>query len=164
MPTPAGGRRIVVGFDRSDYSRQALDWAAREAALRGVGLLVVHAFDDRVAGIDPTIAELVVRDAQDVLDQAVTRARGDGVDAEGMLARGQAADVLIEVSTGEEMLVVGSRGRGGLVGALLGSVSTACVHHGACPVVVVPPPDRVDRAQRPPRGTITQKGASPRPA
>jgi nucleotide-binding universal stress UspA family protein len=45
--------------------------------------------------------------------------------------------VLVQSSRGEELLVVGSRGRGGFKGLLLGSVSQACAHHSGCPVVIV---------------------------
>ncbi|PZS13376.1 MAG: hypothetical protein DLM57_16785 [Pseudonocardiales bacterium] len=51
---------------------------------------------------------------------------------------GHAVQVLIDASVGADVLVVGSRGHGGFVGLLLGSVSAYCAEHGQCPVVVVP--------------------------
>ena len=59
---------------------------------------------------------------------------------DGRLVEGHPAGILIEASAQADLLVVGSRGHGGFVGALLGSVSHRCVAHALCPVVVVPPP------------------------
>ena len=54
-----------------------------------------------------------------------------------LVQRGHPAAVLIEQAKGADLLVVGSHGRGGFIGALLGSVSQHSVHHATCPVVVV---------------------------
>ena len=56
------------------------------------------------------------------------------------MAEGNAARVLLDALAGAELLVVGSRGRGGFAEALLGSVGQHCVHHAACPVVVIRDP------------------------
>ncbi len=138
-------RFVVVGFDGSGDGWRALTWAAQEATLREARLVVVHAFDLGIAGMEPPngwTLDTFAHEAQQVLDRGVRRAREEGANAQGVLEYGSAAKALVRASEGAEMLVVGSRGRGGLAGALLGSVSTACVHHATCPVVVVPPPDR----------------------
>jgi nucleotide-binding universal stress UspA family protein len=139
---------IVVGVDGSEHARQALDWAVTEAALRGGRCLLVRAHD---VGLDflavPHDSPLKVAAA--VLDRDVAAARKRGCVAEGRVVVGSPARVLIDASDGADLLVVGTRGRGAVTGALLGSVSTACVHHARCPVVVVPPPRRRDGAVSP---------------
>jgi nucleotide-binding universal stress UspA family protein len=91
----------------------------------------------------------------DYADAVTERLRGDaeglvaghpGLTVEYRVALGGPAKTLIDVSRQSRMLVVGSRGRGGLAGMLLGSVSEQCVRHAECPVLVVPP--RVRRPER----------------
>lgn len=136
---------IVVGVDGSDSSRRALVWALDEARDRHLQLLLVEVVDLGLAAASPysggAFAEL--REAGSMaLDQEVAFARDRGVPVEGRLELATPANALVEASKGAALLVVGSRGRGGLTGMLLGSVSTACVHHAHCPVVVIPAPDR----------------------
>jgi nucleotide-binding universal stress UspA family protein len=90
--------------------------------------------------------DMVVEAAKAVLDQVVETAIGpqsdtstEGVKIQRAIAEGPAATVLREAAEGADLLVVGTRGRGGFSGLLLGSVSSQCVHHAPCPVVVVPP-------------------------
>ena len=155
---------IVVGVDGSDGSVAALRWALDEARLRGSSVRVVHAYRSPqfpltepqlgVAGgmgvpvmVDEGAEELrraIETQAQGVIDESVRRAGGDAVDAleiERAAVEGPAAQTLIESARGAELLVVGSRGHGGFVGLLLGSVSQQCAQHPPCPVVILPPPD-----------------------
>jgi nucleotide-binding universal stress UspA family protein len=60
-----------------------------------------------------------------------------GVDVTQIVRQGQAAEVLVAEAKEAELLVVGSRGRGGFAGLLLGSVSQQCAHYAPCPVVIV---------------------------
>jgi nucleotide-binding universal stress UspA family protein len=53
------------------------------------------------------------------------------------VVQGHPAQVLLDASAGAELLVIGSRGHGGFVGAMLGSVGQHCVHHATCPVVII---------------------------
>ena len=141
---------IVVGVDGSAHARRALDWAVAEARLRGGRCRLIHAHEFGLAGASPYVpipVEELTRDAQAVLDRELTYAREAGCPVEGRVVLGGAAEALVEASGEADLLVVGSRGRGGLLGALLGSVSSACVHHATCPVVVIPPPDRVEAAR-----------------
>jgi nucleotide-binding universal stress UspA family protein len=73
------------------------------------------------------------------LDEAERRVVAAGLDVETRMEVGSGAHALIEASRDAQLLVVGSRGHGGFVGMLLGSVSAACTHHACCPVVVVRP-------------------------
>ncbi|HVT76971.1 MAG TPA: universal stress protein [Acidimicrobiales bacterium] len=135
---------VVVGVDGSDNGRRAMAWALDEAKARGLSCLLVHAVDFGFAAASPyagvTFDQL--RDAgQAVLDTELAIARDAGVPVEGRLVISSAAQALIDASRDAALLVVGSRGRGGFTGMLLGSVSTACVHHAHCPVLVTRPPE-----------------------
>jgi nucleotide-binding universal stress UspA family protein len=142
--TNVGHARIVVGVDGSAGSARALRWAVAEAKRRGARLEVVHAW--HYFGL-PTPPFVVPRDADPVeararkiLDHAVDAVDGEGLVApiERILLWEQPASALLEASKGADLLVVGSRGHGGFVGLLLGSVSQEVAHHAKCPVVIVP--------------------------
>ena len=77
-------------------------------------------------------------DARHLLDRIVDAEETNGLEVQRLLVCGSAAELLIEQGKGADMLVVGSRGRGGFAGLLLGSVSQQVVHHAPCPVVVIP--------------------------
>ena len=146
---PSGGYkpRIVVGVDGSASSEQALRWAVRQAELTGAALEAVIAwhFPFIAAGYTwpPTGAGMTTTDfrkaAERVLADTVSRvtSRGWPADVTQVVLEGEAAAVLIRESAGADLLVVGSRGHGGLAEAMLGSVGQHCVHHAACPVVIV---------------------------
>jgi nucleotide-binding universal stress UspA family protein len=130
----------VVGIDGSEGSHRALEWAATEAARNG-GVLEVHAvYSQGYAFVTPHEVE---RAMQRLLDDAATQIAdvAPGVAFKGVIDEGSAAQILIEASKGAELLVVGSRGRGGFSGLLLGSVSQQCSLHAHCPIVIVRPPD-----------------------
>jgi nucleotide-binding universal stress UspA family protein len=132
--------KIVVGVDGSEHSRRALTWALNEARLRGVGCVLIHAWDYGLSTATPFPGDaplVLAEDAKALLAQDMAFASDSGVQVEGELLFGAASRVLIEASHDALLVVVGSHGRGALASALLGSVSTACVHHATCPVVVV---------------------------
>lgn len=142
----AGGetRTIVVGVDGSETSARALRWAVEEASLRGARILAVHAWLYPHVGIGHSEApfgyEELRQDADELL-QATVQAAADtapGVAIESRLVEGIPADELLAAADGAEMLVLGSRGLGGFVGLLLGSVGQQCARHARCPVVIVP--------------------------
>ena len=137
-------QRIVVGYDWSPGSHAALHWAAEEARVRGATLDVVHVWTyyagagTGLAYIDPDELE---KSAATVLDDALTElGTVEGVEIERHLVEGPAAPALLHAAKGADLLVVGSRGRGGFAGLLLGSVSQQVSHHAPCPVVIVPAP------------------------
>jgi nucleotide-binding universal stress UspA family protein len=138
---------IVVGVDGSAHGRQALRFALAEAALRGARLDVVHTWDTpplTATGVGMIPAFGLLRQelgdaARDALEAELAHA-GDGaagVRIERHVTQGDPAGALVERAAGAGLLVVGSRGHGGVTGAVLGSVSRACLHHAACPVAVV---------------------------
>lgn len=140
-------KRIVVGVDASLGAAAALRWAIAEATAHGAALEVVHAWHvpyypsaERFtadARIPPDWAEA---SAAEILDAALNDVDATGLAAplQRRLVEGAAATVLIEAAKGADLLVVGSRGRGGFGGLLLGSVSQQVAHHAPCPVAVIP--------------------------
>jgi nucleotide-binding universal stress UspA family protein len=134
--------RIVVGVDGSDESLAALKWAMAEGDARGAAVEVIHTFmpDLSLAGIANEEKEASRAEAAELLRKMVEPASSahPGVQVTTKELVGPAARTLLEASSGADLLVVGSRGRGGFSGLLLGSVSQQCVHHATCPVVVVP--------------------------
>jgi nucleotide-binding universal stress UspA family protein len=132
--------RIVVGVDGSASSIAALRYGARMAAAFDAPLEAVTMWT-YPAYADPALVKewSPERDAKAILDEAIERAFA-GDPPEGLkrtVMSGPPARVLIEMSKDSGMLVLGSRGRGGFVGLLLGSVSAACAEHAHCPVIVV---------------------------
>ncbi len=136
----AGARRgrIVVGVDGSDGATRALEWAAVQAARTGA-VLEIHAASGPGSVL---VAPSTVRKAfQPIVDGAAARAAqvAPEVITRSAISEHAPGVVLIEASEGADLLVVGSRGRGGFSGLLLGSIGRRCVHRARCPVVVVGP-------------------------
>jgi nucleotide-binding universal stress UspA family protein len=138
--------RVLVGVDGSPASAIALAWAARYAKAMGATLKCVLAWHYPGAaggppvGVTPSSVTDEVEQAKlDELDHAIEASLGDrpSVPVERELVYGHPAQVLIDLSKDADLLVVGCRGHGGFSGLMLGSVSTHCVTHAACPVTVV---------------------------
>jgi nucleotide-binding universal stress UspA family protein len=141
-----GQGRIVTGVDGSDCSKDALRWAARQAELTGAVAEVIIAWQFPAfygwAPVDPqevNFADFAQQALAEVLDEVFGPDRPDWL--RSLVVAGHAAQILVEASAGAELLVVGSRGYGGFTDAVLGSVSTYCVHHAHCPVTVIRPAD-----------------------
>jgi len=134
-------RRIVVGVDESEESRQALRWAAGLAKWATAELDVVSAWHLPVGygwGAVP-LEWSPTEDLEKRLDVFVDETLGADrpADLKIIVREAIAAELLIEQSKGALMVVVGSRGRGAFSGLLLGSVSAKVAEHATCPVVVV---------------------------
>jgi nucleotide-binding universal stress UspA family protein len=146
-----GQGRVVVGVDGSSGSTAALDWAVAEAAVREAVLQVVHCWSvPRIVelaelGVSTSaeersyFEEQARKELDRTVDGALGRAASRPPKVERTVLRCAPAAGLITQSAVADLLVVGSRGRGGFSGLLLGSVSTQCLLHARCPVAVVPP-------------------------
>lgn len=159
--------RIVVGVDGSQTSHDALRWALEEAQLRRASLDVVHVYgpigeespysasyayspDMRTAERikdderkwreerQRTVHDRAQRIVADVIADVGAKEADVQINQE-VIAGARSAQALIDRSRNADLLVVGSRGRGGFKGLLLGSVSQQCVQHASCPVVVIRP-------------------------
>jgi nucleotide-binding universal stress UspA family protein len=130
---------IVVGVDGSDSAIDALRWAAGQAELTGATLKLVTAWQLPMAYGAP-LGGLGNYDAQgtasEVLNETVTKA-GVTLPVDTEVIQGSSAARLVEASEGAQLVVVGRRGHGELVGVLIGSVSAYVIAHAHCPVVVV---------------------------
>jgi nucleotide-binding universal stress UspA family protein len=160
--------RIVVGVDGSDAAAAALRWALRRAsrtggsveAVTGLSTPVMTGYLEATVGYDPTVLHDTAATAvQTALDDAIA-VTGVDVPTSWQVVEGGAARVLIDAARDAALLVVGSRGRGALRGALLGSVSQQVAHHTPCPLVIVPE-RALDRADDPIRTIVVGVDDSP---
>jgi nucleotide-binding universal stress UspA family protein len=126
----------VVGVDGSASSARAIGFACDEAAIRGASLVAVHVFDPP-------------RNTRGQADQVLGDALGDRLDESAaitverlVIEAPNPAQALLDISgeRGACLVVIGSRGRGGFTGLLLGSVGRALLSHSSQPVAVIHPP------------------------
>lgn len=133
-------RPITTGIDGTEESIAALDWAAREAVRRDVALRVVHAWRFQpYEGIDAGDRDTQEGWARDAVGEAVRTVTGrhTGLDVSTEVVEGGSVDVLVAAAADAELLVLGSRGHGPVVGFLLGSVGQQVIAEAARPVVLV---------------------------
>jgi nucleotide-binding universal stress UspA family protein len=137
---PGSQQRYVVGIDGSEQSRGALRWALRQARLTGATVDMVTAwrfpasYGLAVVGGDLGLEAEARTMLAEVLKQVDDEAAG--VHVRELVGEGPPVQVLLEAAKDAELLVIGSRGRGGFASAILGSVSLACVLNAHCPVLV----------------------------
>jgi nucleotide-binding universal stress UspA family protein len=138
---------IVVGVDGSNGAHEALKFAAREAGLRKARLQIVSAWEIPPAvyagGFAPTLDQNTIdgfgEGARKIVQEAIAQAKElePGIEVDGGVAEGQAAEILLNEAKNADLVVVGNRGLGGFGSLLLGSVSHQVVQHALCPVTVV---------------------------
>lgn len=142
-PAPTSGP-IVVGVDGGS-AEEATEWAFAEAALRDVPLIAVHTWTEGALSHGWDTVPYII-DFQALNDSmrgmlsdrmAQWREKFPSVRLELVTALDNPARALVEQSRHAQLVVVGTRGRGPVAGALLGSTSRALLHHAACPVGVV---------------------------
>lgn len=140
---------VVVGVDGSPASLAAVEWAARDAAMRNVPLSVVHVVAPIVAGtpawsevpIPPDYSQRQEEEAQLIIGRAHRIAvdaapnHAEAISAE--ILRAQPVPAMVELSKRALVIVVGCRGQGAVEQALLGSVSAGIAHHAHCPVAII---------------------------
>jgi nucleotide-binding universal stress UspA family protein len=145
-PGGVPGGPVLAGFDGSEPAQVALQYAASEAAALNVPLVVACAYWEQPWGLrdeprtDPAVT--AAHRAEAMIEQAVKplRDKHPGLRVESRTLHSMNPEhSLVEESTHAGLTVVGSRGRGGIAGLLLGSVSRTLVHHAAGPVAVVHP-------------------------
>jgi nucleotide-binding universal stress UspA family protein len=139
---------ITVGIDGSNHSIRALEWAAKEAAVRHSHLTVLTVHLVPMSGWTgnpitlPQDSEDVEKERQAAEEMTLKvmsqlgEAQPASVTVRGVV--GFPSTELIEASRKADLMVVGSRGAGGFAKLVAGSVSSQVVHHAHCPVVVVP--------------------------
>ena len=135
-------KRIVVGVDGSDHGNAALRWAVDEAKAHAAEIIAVFAWQMPLIGIPGAfdreeMEKLCMNFLEDTVAAVVPAPQ---VPITKLVAHGDVSASLIEAAKNADMLVLGSRGRGGFAGLKLGSVSSECVQHAECPVVIIKQP------------------------
>lgn len=147
MTDSAAPQRIFVAVDGSPAAKAAVDWAARDAALRGGSLTLVHVLPtpDMQMWLEVStpefLSQLVRNQGHEVQREALKVAQEATADnpiaVHQLTLEGHEVPTLVEVSKGARLLVVGRRGLGRIGRLFLGSVSSGVLHHAQCPVAVI---------------------------
>jgi nucleotide-binding universal stress UspA family protein len=141
---------VVGGVDDSPSADLVLETAFVAAAARGSPLELVRAYLPTVPPgaayellTDVDLPEVTAAEEERMAEQvAPWRAKYPGVPVRVLLTREGAAGILVQASKRAQLVVVGSRGRGVIVGTLLGSTGLQLLHHADCPVYLARPVDR----------------------
>ena len=133
---------VVVGVDGSTSNEVAIRFAFEQAAIRGAELVAVHTWNHAKPSPDGVLDMTALDHAERARlshDLARWQEKFPGVVVRQQVRQGKATAVLLSVARTAQLLVVGSRGRGGFAGMVLGSTSQSLISHAVCPVVVVRP-------------------------
>src|SRR5436190_17192663 len=147
---------IVVGLDRSDPGRAAVEYAAGLADREHLSLRLVHVYEQTAYGRAPSpgfsqrVGTVLQSSAQRLLDETmeVLGLVYPELEVHGVLEKGEPVGVLLEESEHAHTLVLGSRGTGGFADLLVGSTALHVATHATCPVVAVPAPGDVEIDRR----------------
>jgi len=131
-------RGVLVGYDGSDGAKQALDWALREAMARGSPLTVCHVWEPGYATMLSHAASVARARGEGLLAEAVRHAHAVArrVDTRPLLLSGPPTRTLCERSDTADLVVLGSRGSGGVSGLAIGSVGMQVAAHAPAPVTI----------------------------
>jgi nucleotide-binding universal stress UspA family protein len=132
---------VVVGYDGSDWARQALDTALGVGKLLGDSVVVVFAYEvSRLGGEVPDYAKALRERAQEVIEHARHHAEASEVEIEAEIVEKDPAQALVDVANRHDarMIVVGSRSERPLKGVVVGSTPYRLLHIADRPVLVVP--------------------------
>ena len=139
---------VVVGVDGSEVSGKATAYAFREAQARGAELVAIHTWMDMqaqtsLAGLAAAQAEWgeIEKEQGELLSERLEPFENEYPDVKvtRIIARDRPVRALADAAQGAQLVVVGSHGRGGFRGMLLGSTSRALLQSSPCPVMVVRP-------------------------
>ncbi|GAB3947770.1 universal stress protein [Corynebacterium tapiri] len=139
---------VVVGVDGSDVSQKATEYAFAEAEARGAELVAIHTWMDvqaqsSLTGLSSSQGrwDEIEKEQIDVLTERVKplQEKHPNVQVKKVIARDRPVHALADEAKGAQLLVVGSHGRGGFKGMLLGSTSRALLQSAPCPMMVVRP-------------------------
>ena len=141
--SPVPGGSVVVGVDGSEASKKAIAFAAEEASTRGLALTAVYAWMPPLTpGLEYLWSEELVESQRSAAEEAIAigvaglASRYPDLEIRREIVQSPPVAALVDTAQGAELLVVGSRGRGGITRLLLGSVSHGVLQALPCPVVV----------------------------
>jgi nucleotide-binding universal stress UspA family protein len=143
MPATLRPRPVVAGVDGSENSVRAALYAAEEARFRHAPLLLAFASPWRADDDPADFSSLLREGAESLLERAAATVRKSLGTAEvtTTVVDGYPVDALRDLSAEASLVVLGSRGVGGVAGLLVGSTASGVVHHARCPVIVLPEED-----------------------